>query len=98
ILDDWYDHTDGKKRLQRVLAQWRNGPQGQVLLRSLPPELVASMNEVDRITIEVHLLAQMADDADSVDLFRELLADVISSKVGRELMDLLLRRLNTQLS
>ena len=98
ILDDWYDHTEGKKILRRILALWRATAEGQVLLRSLPENVLDSKRDVDVITVEVHLLTHLSAHPESANLLRELLDDVTSSKVNRELMDLLYRRIAPQLN
>jgi hypothetical protein len=98
ILDDWYDHTEGKKILRRILALWRGTAEGQTLLRSLPDNVVASNRSVDVVTVETHLLTQMSENPEAGNLLRELLEDVINSKVNRELMDVLHRRIMPHLS
>jgi len=98
ILDDWYDHPQGKKLVQAALNLWRVTPPGGSLLAELPAEVVNSDSGTDRTTVEVRLLYQLIEHPSAVKPLADLLADVLKSPGAHDLMDLLIKRLSARLS
>jgi hypothetical protein len=92
ILEDWREHSDGRKWIDTAIDQWRRNPAADEVLATLPKDPTIA----DRTVLRERLFLQMIHHRDAAAVLTTLFENVLKEKSAPELLASLFRRIRGQ--
>ena len=92
ILNDWREHSDGRKLIDAAVDRWRADPAADALVAALPKR----PTDAEKAVLREKLFLQMIRHRDAGPLLINLFEEVLKQKSAPELLAPLLRRIQGQ--